>query len=218
MTAAKALGRIGDRRALGPLLSLFEWWRGFRGFREPHFIEALERALVQFGDQAIEKLERLARKSPAVQHRLFYALSHSRSQRAIQILVEQMSEHSYPIMGLLARMGDEARAHLFYLASDQGAVRGRGHAAWALARNRGAFQEEGDRITDALHHESEQTYLRKKIAFLVTEGAATELDDPVNALIALLQHTSCAKRRAAVDLLAELEADCRACDSATRNR
>ena len=34
--AADALGRIGDKRALGPLLTLFEWWRRYTSYSEPN--------------------------------------------------------------------------------------------------------------------------------------------------------------------------------------
>jgi HEAT repeat protein len=214
VAAAEALGRIADKRALGPLVTLFECWRGYNLFPEPKFFEAVERAILQFGDQAISKLERLARKSSAVQNRAFHALSQSSSQRAVKLMIQQIPDHSYPVVDLLARMGDEARAYLFHLAADETEAVNSYPAAWALANSHGAFQEEGRRIGEALHHNRTQATLRNKIAFITTDDAEREVDDPVRALIALLKHPSCAKRRAAVDLLAELGAGAAARDIA----
>ena len=207
VAAADALGRIGDRRALTPLLTLFEWWCGYTMFPEPRFMGAVQRAVVQFGNPAIGRLERLARESPALQDRLFYALSHSRSQRAVEILTQQMPERDYPVVGLLARMGDNARDHLFQVAADEtAAVHSRRSAAQALAESAGAFQEKGRRVAETLRDRHKQTHLRARIALLVTGNAQSKVDDPVNALVALLKHPSREKRREAVDRLAELDA------------
>jgi HEAT repeat protein len=215
VAAAEALGRIGDKRALGPLVTVFEWWHGHRCFPDPKFLEAMERAIVQFGDQAIGKLERLARKSPGLQSRMFYALGHSSSQRAVQILIEQMRAHSYPVADVLASMGDSPRAHLFHLATDEThTANSRRAAARALSNSHGALQEEGRRIAEAFYRDHTQTLLRKKIAFVAKGDFESEVADPVNALIALLKHPTCAKRRAAVDLLAELDAKTAAPDIA----
>ncbi len=206
VAAVEALGRIGDSRALGPLATLFEWWRGYNLFTEPQFLEAVNRAMAQFGDQAIGKLERLARKSSTLRERVFHALSHSSSQRAVHILVQQIPKHGFLVVNMLARMGNDARTHLFHLASDETDTVNSGRAAHALSISHGVFQEEGTRIWSALYRDRVRTILHQKIALVTTGNAESEVDDPVNALVALLQDASCAKRRAAVDLLAELEA------------
>jgi hypothetical protein len=201
--AADALGRIGDQRALGPLLTLFEWC----SYPGPKFFEAVERTIVQFGDKAMGRLEKLARKSPALRHRLLGALCHSRSQHALRILIEQMPAHFKTVVNLLARMGDDARAHLFHLATNETQPpRSRETAAAALAETPGAFQDEGRRIAEPLRHERMQSFLRTRIALAITGDAKKQVDDPVSALTVLLRHSACAKRRAAVDLLAELGA------------
>jgi hypothetical protein len=201
--AADALGRIGDKRALGPLLTLFEWC----SYPEPKFFEAVQRAVVQVGDKVIGRLEKLARKSPALRHRLLRVLSHSRSQQALRILIDQMPAHFATVVNLLARMGDDARAHLFHLAANETQpARSRETAAVALAETPGAFQGEGRRIAEPLRHERMQSHLRTRIALAITGDAKNQVDDPVSALTLLLRHSACAKRRAAVDLLAELGA------------
>ena len=102
----------------------------------------MERAVVQFGDKAIGRLEKLAGKPPALRNRLLWALSHSRSQHALRIPIEQMPEHFETVSDLLARMGDDARAHLFHLAANETQpARSRETAAAALAETPGAFQE-----------------------------------------------------------------------------
>jgi HEAT repeat protein len=205
--AADALGRIGDRRALGPLLTLFEWWHRHTSYPEPKFFEAVERAVVQFGDKAIGRLEKLAQKSPALRTRLLWALSHSRSQHAIRVLIEQMPERFETVAEVLARMGDDARACLFHLAANETQpTRSREAAAEALAETPGAFQEEGRRIAEPLHQGRTLSFLRTKIALAITGDAKSKVNDPVSALTLLLRHAACAKRRAAVDLLAELGA------------
>jgi len=214
VAAAEALGRIGDKRALGPLVTLFEWWRGVRLYPEPKFMEAIEWSIVQFGDEGIGKLQRLARRSSSLQERVFYSLSHIRSPRAIQILAQQIPKHGFLVVNMLARMGNDARTHLFHLASDETDTVNSGRAAHALSISHGVFQEEGTRIWSALYRDRVRTILHQKIALVTTRNAESEVDDPVNALVALLQDASCAKRRAAVDLLAELEAKTAASDIA----
>jgi HEAT repeat protein len=205
VAAAEALGLIGDRRALGPLLTLFEWWRRYTSLLEPKFCEAVERALAQFGDRAIRRLERVAAKSPSSRARLLGVLSHSTSQRAVHLLIEQMPEHCERVADLMARMGDDARVQLFRIAADETeAVRS--SASGALAETPGAFQQEGRRIVESLRHDRARSLLQRRIALAVTGHAKKEVEDPVSALTALLRDSACDKRRAAVNLLADLEA------------
>jgi HEAT repeat protein len=207
VAAAEALGRIGDRRALGPLLTMFECWRGHAFFPDPKFLEAVERAIVQFGDVAIGRLERLARKSPGLQDRVFCTLGHSSSRRAVQLLIKRLSENLEPIVDRLARMGDEARTELFRLAKDEiFPTRSRKIMARALSESPGAFQGEGTDISETLRRERDRTYLRTWIAVAITGDPKRKVENPVEALTALLRHPSCAKRRAAVNGLVELDA------------
>ncbi len=215
VAAAEALGSIRDSRALGPLLNIFEWWRGWRSFPEPKFFEAVERAVVQYGDKAVTRLEKLARKSPELQNRVLSALGHSRSERAVRILIAQMPEHFDQVADLLSRMGDAARTHLFHIAIDETqSSRLRETAAKALAECPGAFQEEASTLAETLRQCRARTFLQKRIAFVVTGDTKEPVDNPVRDLTALLQHPSCAKRRVAVDCLGQLGAEDAAADIA----
>lgn len=215
VAAAEALGSIGDSRALGPLLNIFEWWRGWRSFPEPKFFEAVERAVVQYGDKAVTRLEKLARKSPGLQNRVLSALGHSSSERAVQILIGQMPEHFDQVADLLSRMSDAARAHIFNIATNEKqASRFRETAARALAEYPGAFQEEARTIAETLRQCRARTFLQKRIALAVTGDAEKAVDDSIRELTALLRHPSCAKRRAAVDCLGQLGAEGAAADIA----
>lgn len=215
VAAAEALGCIGDSRALRPLLTIFEWWRGWTPFPEPKFFEAVERAIVQYEDKAVTRLEKLACKSLGLQNRVLSALGHSSSERAVQILIGQMPEHFDQVADLLSRMGDAARTHIFNIAiNEKQASRFRETAARALAECPGAFQEEARTIADTLRQCRARTSLQKRIALAVTGDAEKLVDNPVRDLTALLQHPSCAKRRAAVDSLGQLGAEATAADIA----
>jgi len=201
VAAVEALGRIRDPRTLAPLLVLYEWWHGYASFDDPQFFAELERAIVAFGDEAIGRIEALMLEKRISPHRAFGAMGRSRSRRAVEFMAHHIGSDSYPVMGLMARMGDEARAKLFeYAGSEQ---EGWGTAAWALARTPGAFCEEARRMLDTTRKPAD--VLRRRVAFLLTREATYE-GDVVQALLPLLSDSDCAKRRAAVDLLVELGA------------
>ena len=215
VAAAEALGCIGDSRALTPLLTMFEWWRGRKSFSEPKFFEAVERAVVQYGEKAVTRLEKLARKNPELQKRVRWALGHSSSERAAQILTGQMAKDSYRVSELLSLMGDAGRTYLFHIAIDEKqACEVRWRAERALAHHPGAFQEEARTIVKTFSQGRERTYLQESIAFAVTGDSKKPVGNPVLELTALLRHPSCAKRRAAVDCLGRLGAESAAADIA----
>lgn len=189
--AAEALGCIGDSRALGPLFALFEGWLGLNEYCRSNFLQAVERAIVQFGDKAIVRLERIGRKSPYLKLRIFYALSNSQSPRAAQIVTEQMPFHGYPFMDFLAGMGNSGRANLLHIATDEKQpVDSRAYAAEALAEHSGNFQEEGRQIADAIRqHKSE-----------------CKINDCLDPLIAKLKHPSYEERLNTLNGLIRLDA------------
>lgn len=204
VAVAEALGIIGDPRALGPLLPIFTWWPEWSWGSEARFFEAVTRAIGQHGDMAVKRLEKLARKRPELGYRIRSTLGRSTSVGAVQILLGEMSDHFRQVTNLLCRMGDAAREHVFRIAADErGADGDRATAARALADSCGVFQEEGRRIVDALR----QYCGRRAIAFAVTGDSEKAVDDPVRDLTALLQHPSCAKRRAAIEYLGQLGAE-----------
>jgi len=133
-------------------------------------------------------LERMARKSSGVWNRVLFALGQSTSQRAVQTLMEQMPEHFDQVASLLSRMGDGGRTHIFRIATDEAQTAlSRQTVAEALADSPGIFQEEGRQIAEIVGQRRVET--------------------PINDLVALLQHPSCAKRRAAVESLSRLGAE-----------
>ena len=189
--AAEALGCIGDSRALGPLFTLFEGWLGLNEYCRSNFLQAVERSIVQFGDKAIVRLERMGRKSPNLKLRVLYALSQSKSPRAAQIVTEQMPFHGYPFMDFLAGMGDGGRANLLRIATDeQQQDVSRACAAEALAEHSGTFQEEGRKIADAIRQ----------------QNSVCKINDCLDLLVAKLKHPSYEERLNALNGLISLDA------------
>ncbi|MBL8219048.1 MAG: hypothetical protein JNL62_07455, partial [Bryobacterales bacterium] len=143
VAAVQALGQIAEVRTLAPLLVLYEWWKGWGSSGAPQFRAELERAILAFGDEAVERIEALMVERRISQHVAFDAIERSRSRRAVEFMVRHFGGDSYPVMKLMAQMGDEARAVLFAQAREGG-----WSAARALSRSPGPFREEGRQIAE----------------------------------------------------------------------
>ena len=195
---AMSLGQIGDRRSMQPLFQVFAWCGQYS---DCGFSASVASAILQFGDRAIDRLERLANKSDHHKRHFFGALRQSSSARAIRILLRSWPEDSYT----LSQMPNEARVHLFRIASDATETHARRlTTARALAESKGDLHEEGRLIEQEL--DDGPNIKTAQVACIVHGNGFAQVDDPVEALIGALKYPSWEKRVQAIDELGRLNA------------
>ena len=166
-----SLGQIGDRRSMQPLFQVFAWCGQYS---DCGFSASVASAILQFGDRAIDRLERLANKSDHHKRHFFNALRQSSSPRSIRILLRSWPEDSYT----LSQMPNEARVHLFRIASDATETHARRlTTARALAESKGDFHEEGRLIEQEL--DDGPNIKTTRAACIVDGNSFAQVDDPI---------------------------------------